>query len=100
MTSEPDDTATLVPPRTDEHLFEKNGRTAVLRYTPEDSMWNVFTPDGVFVASLTRSEADGRAWFTLEGHRTGPVADELIVTDPDWTALVLSALDAADHFEP
>ncbi|WKK70317.1 hypothetical protein Q0F99_10435 [Rathayibacter oskolensis] len=101
MTEHEHDTATATepPPRIEEYEFEQDGRTAILRYAPEDSSWSIFTPEGIFIAALTRNDGDGSP-FRVEGYRTGPVADEMIAEDPDWRVLVLRVLDAAEHFEP
>lgn len=91
-------TGTPAPPRTEEYLFEEEGQSAVLRFTPEDEAWNIFTPDGVFVASFTRTGSED-GMFELESHRTGPVDENFIATDRHWPALVVRALVAAEGYE-
>lgn len=100
MSTDDTDTNLDTPPYSEEHPFERDGRTAVLRYTPEDSTWNVFTPDGVYVAALTRLPAEKGSGFLVDGRRTGPTSDGIAVADSDWAALVVRALEAADRFEP
>lgn len=87
------------PPRTTEHHFEQEGKSAVIRFTPEDAAWNIFTPDGVYVASFTRKDGEGDDTFELESHRTGPTDEDLVVADTHWPSLVIRALVEAESYE-
>lgn len=87
-------------PPAGESNFSRDGTSAVLRFAQEDGTWNVFTKDGVFVASLTQTatESGSDSEFTLVSQRVGPTDQVLVAKDTHWPSLVVDALLEFEEF--
>jgi hypothetical protein len=85
-------------PPAGESSFSRDGKSAVLRFAAEDGAWNIFTKDGVFVASLTQTAPEAGSGYTLVSQRVGPTDEVLVFSDAQWSTLVLGAILEFEEF--